>query len=70
MILSDGTGLAKKSRDINGDDVMKYTLIKIREQKRRTDFIPLMDRKRTLDRPTHDYSNVAGWNFNGKSTGC
>lgn len=70
MILSDGNGLAKKSRDINGDDVMKYTLIKIREQKRRTDFISLMDRKRTLDRPTHDYSNVAGWNFNGKSTGC
>ena len=70
MILSDGNGLAKKSRDINGDDVMKYTLIKIREQKRRTDFIPLMDRKRTLDRPAHDYSNVAGWNFNGKSAGC
>lgn len=70
MILSDGNGLAKKSRDINGDDVMKYTLIKIREQKRRTDFIPLIDRKRTLDRSTHDYSNVAGWNFNGKSAGC
>lgn len=49
---------------------MKYTLIKIREQKRRTDFIPLIDRKRTMDRPTHDYSNVAGWNFDGKSAGC
>lgn len=70
MILCDGNGLAKKSQDINGDDVMKYTLIKIREQKQKTDFIHLMDRKRTLDRPTHDYSNVAGWNFNGKSAGC
>lgn len=70
MILCAGNGLAKKSRDINGGDVMKYTLIKIREQKRRTDFIPLIDRKRTMDRPTHDYSNVAGWNFDGKSAGC
>lgn len=49
---------------------MKINLIKIREQNRKTDFIPLIDRKRTIDRPTHDYSNVAGWNFNGKSSGC
>ena len=45
---------------------MKYTLIKIREQKRRTDFIPLINRKRTVGKPTHDYSNVAGWNFDKK----
>ena len=66
MILLDGNGLAKKSRDINGDNIMKYTLIKIREQKRRTDFIPLINRKRTVGKPTHDYSNVAGWNFDKK----
>ena len=70
MILCDGNGLAKKNQDINGDDIMKINLIKIREQNRKTDFIPLIDRKRTIDRPTHDYSNVAGWNFNGKSSGC
>ena len=70
MILLDGNGLAKKSRDINGDDIVKYTLVKIREQKRKTDFIHLMDRKRTIGRPTHDYSNVAGRNFDGKKTGC
>lgn len=66
MILLDGNGLAKKSRDINGGDIVKINLIRTREQKRKTDFIPLMDRKRTVGRPTHDYSNVAGWNFDGK----
>ena len=66
MILLDGNGLAKKSRDINGGDVMKINLIRTREQKQKANFIPLIDRKRTIDRPTHDYSNVAGWNFNGK----
>lgn len=45
---------------------VKINLIRTREQKRKTDFIPLMDRKRTVGRPTHDYSNVAGWNFDGK----
>lgn len=45
---------------------MKIRLMRIREQKRKTDFIPLIDRKRTVRRPTHDYSNVAGWNFDGK----
>ena len=70
MILLDGNGLAKKSQDINGGDVVKYTLVKIREQKQKTDFIPLVDRKRTVGKPTHDYSNVAGWNFEGKNTGC
>lgn len=25
---------------------------------------------RTISRPTHDYSNIQGWNFNGKQTGC
>ena len=45
---------------------VKIRLMRIREQKRKTDFIPLIDRKRTIGRPTHDYSNVAGWNFNGK----
>lgn len=66
MILLDGNGLANKNQDTNGGDVVKYTLVKIREQKQKTDFIPLLDRKRTVGRPTHDYSNVAGWNFDGK----
>ena len=70
MILLDGNGLMKKSRDINGGNIVKYTLVKIREQKQKTDFIPLIDRKRTVGRPTHDYSNVAGWNFDGKNAGC
>lgn len=44
---------------------VKIRLMRIRE-KTKTDFIPLIDRKRTIWRPIHDYSNVAGWNFNGK----
>ena len=44
---------------------VKIRLMRIRE-KTKTDFIPLIDRKRTIGRPIHDYSNVAGWNFNGK----
>lgn len=66
MILLDGNGLGKKSQDINGGDMGKINLIRTREQKRKTDFIPLMDRKRIVGRPTHDYLNVAGWNFDGK----
>lgn len=70
MILCDGNGLAKKNQDTNGDDIMKINLIKIREQKQKANFILLIDRKRTIDKPTHDYSNVAGWNFDGKNAGC
>ena len=70
MILCAGSGFVKKNQDTDGDDIMKYTLVKIREQKQKTDFISLMDRKRTMNRPTHDYSNVAGWNFDGKNAGC
>ena len=70
MILLDGNGLAKKSRGTDGDDIVKINLIRTREQKQKADFIPLMDRKRTINRPTHDYSNVAGWNFDGKNAGC
>lgn len=70
MILLDGDGLAKKNQDINGGNVMKINLIRTREQKQKANFIPLIDRKRTIDKPTHDYSNVAGWNFDGKNAGC
>lgn len=49
---------------------MKINLIRTREQKQKANFIPLIDRKRTIDKPTHDYSNVAGWNFDGKNAGC
>lgn len=70
MILLDGNGLAKKNQDINGGNVMKINLIRTREQKQKANFIPLIDRKRTIDKPTHDYSNVAGWNFDGKNAGC
>ena len=44
---------------------VKIRLMRIRE-KTKTDFIPLIDRKRTIGILTHDYSNVAGWNFDGK----
>ena len=44
---------------------VKIRLMRIRE-KTKTDFIPLIDRKRTIGRPIHDYSKVAGRNFNGK----